>query len=149
LEIEPHKNRVCLAIFSYKNTGNGFVILTNHDQNAGGIISDFMVSVATAYDWPNFPIFKDISEISFNQRLSEFSGNYQILDSFRINVIVKNNQCFIQPQDQQEIELFPHTKNILISHSLNLMLKIDETDEKLTLTLIQEGVPHLLSKSET
>ena len=91
---------------TYTAVGTGAVVMTNSNLS-NGLITEILGSIASEYDWPNYPIPDQRQTEPFSdQELAEYPGAYEVDDGFVVEVVRDGNRLFMSFPKQGRTEVY-------------------------------------------
>lgn len=93
--------------------GRGFVVMTN-SENGGRLASEFALSVAAAYGWPDKPRERDAISITL-EALAKFAGEYEGARIGRVKIRVEGDHLVITVGRIGDVSLYPHSADTFFS----------------------------------
>lgn len=72
-------------LLAYRDAGAGAVVMTNSDLGAY-VVQRAFAAIATAHDWPDFPMDMADPELPTGSMLASFVGRYQLRDGFELTI---------------------------------------------------------------
>ena len=129
-----------------KNSGNGFVVLTNSDLGFP-LIEEIKRSIAEEYDWP-----KGASECRNMCNLAQsisYTGEYKTDSELHFSITSKENTLILKLPDQPPVDIFPTSTTEFFSRVTNtkISFEVNDINETQALTISQGGASIRASKS--
>ena len=96
-------------LVGYEHNGEGAVVMTNA-KGGGRLASQVMMSIATAYAWPDFqPPVRTAVELD-RSVLAGYVGTYQLAPDFSLVFTIEGGQLMAQATNQRKLPIFPESK---------------------------------------
>ena len=90
-------------------TGDGAVVMTNGSLSYG-LIYEILDSIATEYEWPDYPIKGQTASVSIPQgALDSIPGVYELEPDFPVTVVADGERLFLEIPTQGRTEMYAST----------------------------------------
>lgn len=96
-------------IIANVSTGDGAVVMTNGSLSFG-LIYELLDSIATEYDWPDYPLKGQTASVPIPQEaLDSIPGVYELEPDFPVTIVADGERLFFEIPTQGRTELYAST----------------------------------------
>ena len=104
----------------YLHQGKGAVVMANADAGSY-LIEEVLHSIAEYYEWPDYPDLRQRTFVTLpDQLLDEYAGTYLLPEGMLIELLVEDEQLYMEFDDTGRHRLLAHEEDHFFSPALNL-----------------------------